>query len=484
MTRKIKYFIIAFIFILSVDAQAQNSQVMYYMRIPQNHLMNPAIKPANRFYLGLPVITGINAGFGNSFLDLKKIFPNDTIGSWPPANFDVNQLAGMLQEKNTISADANIQLFGLGFMIGHDLNIFIDVIDRVEVKSVFPKDILKLYIAGGSQYSDQTIDLSGLNIRAQYFREAGIGFSKNVTQKLRIGGKAKLLLGVASINFDNRSLSLKVNSDYSQTISADASLDISGKQRINELKNSFSGGKIGQIARDYLNTSLTNKGFGMDLGIVYNPIKMFTFSAAVTDLGYINWKDDLKSYVAKNTFNFQGITLEDVVNNTVSMDSLINGIVDTVKNSFIENPNPLAFKTYLPTGITIGASLNLFSVLSLGVLSQTRLYGGQINEALTLSSNLYFGRVFTASLSYTMANYSYDNIGFGLAFKAGPGQIYLIADKVPVNWSKFYVKKGATYSSMPMPSSWNMMNIQIGFNISFGKIVNKKVDKPMVVVEE
>ena len=87
-----------------------------------------------------------------------------------------------------------------------------------------------------------------------------------------------------------------------------------------------------------------------------------------------------------------------------------------------------------------------------------------------------------------MANYSYNNFGFGIAFKAGPGQIYLIADKIPVNWSNYKIKTkdifgGDAYSALPLPENWNMINLRIGFNISFGKIVSKKTDKPMVVVE-
>jgi hypothetical protein len=485
MIRIKRFILIAFLAVIYINGSAQNSQVMYYMRIPQNHLINPAIKPANLFYIGLPVLTGVNAGINNNFLNLNNLLQNDTISSWPPPDFDLNKLAGSLKENNTIAADANIQLLGLGFMIGKDLNIFINVIDRVEAKAYFPKNIMDLYITGYDQFLNKTINLSDLNIRAQYFREVGIGFSKNVTQKLRVGVKAKILFGVASLNFDNRLLSLKVNSDFTQTITADASLDISGKQRINTLKDDFSsGGKIGRFFKDYLKTPFSNPGLGIDLGAVYDINKMFSVSAAVTDLGYINWKDDLKSYKANNTFVFQGLSLKDVVEQNVSIDSLIKGIVDTVKKSFIENPNPLAYKTNLPAGVVLGANLNLYSVLSFGVLSQSKIYAGQIKEALTLSANAYLGRVFSASLSYTMANYSYNNFGFGMAFKAGPGQIYLIADKIPVKWSKIYIEKNNNeYFHIPVPENWNTMSLQVGFNISFGKIVRTKVDKPMVIVE-
>jgi len=492
MAKLNKLIISALLIIWSVSSYAQNSQVMYYMRIPQNHLMNPASKPGNKINIGLPVISGINFGFGNNFLNLNNLFASgDTISSWPPADFNIDKLAGSLKDNNTIFADANIQLLGLGFMIGKDLSIFLDVNDRVEVKTMFPKDIMKLYISGYDQFLDQTINLSGLNMRAQYFREVGLGFSRDVTGKLRVGARAKLLFGVASLNFDNRSMTLKVNTDFSQTITADASLDISGKQRVNTLKDDLSsGGKIGKFFKDYLKTPFSNTGLGIDLGAVYSFNNMLSVSAAVTDIGYINWKDDLKSFEANTTFKFQGISLEDLVNQVPSVDSLLKAIADTVKNSFLENANPAAYKTFLPTNITLGANINLTSMLTLGVISNSKIYAGHIKEAFTLSANAYLGKVFSASLSYTMANYSYNNFGFGMSFKAGPGQIYIIADKIPVNWSKLYIEKGGGgYSGIPLPENWNMMSFQMGFNISFGKVerVNKtvspKLDKPMIIVE-
>ena len=485
MYQKLRYIIIVLIVTFSVNAYAQKSQVLYNMKIPQNHFMNPALKPASMFYIGPPVFSGMSVNFNNNFLKLTDFLSRgDTINLWPPPDFDLDQLAGSLRKNNTLSADANLPLLGLGFMIGPDLNIFIDIIDRIEVRTSFPKEIMKLYITGTDQFLNQTIDLSGLNIRAQFFREFGAGFSKNVTTKLRIGAKAKLLFGIGALNFDNRLMTLKVNDDLSQTISADASLEISGQTRLNDLKNDFSGGNVWQIIKSYVSTPFSSTGFGIDIGAVYDFNKMISVSAAVVDLGFIKWKDDLKRYDASNTFEFRGFSLSDVVNQTISIDSLLQGIIDTVKNSFVGNANPPSYATYLPTILTIGANLNLFPALSLGVLSSTKFFSGQVNEALTFSANVYLGRAFSASVGYTVANYNYNNLGLGLAFKAGPVQLYFIADKIPIKWSKFYTgNDNSGYNRVPVPENWNMMSLQLGLNISFGKIAGKKADKPMVVVE-
>jgi hypothetical protein len=206
----------------------------------------------------------------------------------------------------------------------------------------------------------------------------------------------------------------------------------------------------------------------------------------VTDLGFIGWKHDLKSYKANSTFDLPGITMNDVIANpNLSVEDLIGSLVDTIKNNF-KDAVPQSFTTKLPAGLYAGAAVKLLPVFSMGVLSGTRFYAGTVKESVTLSGNVYFGRVVTATFGYTLSNYSYNNLGFGLGIKAGVGQFYIIADKIPLNWKKVYYEKGdnGNYGSFPVPQNMNLFNFAIGFNISFGKPVSVKTDKPMVMVQQ
>jgi hypothetical protein len=227
---------------------------------------------------------------------------------------------------------------------------------------------------------------------------------------------------------------------------------------------------------------VTNPGVAFDFGAVYNLNKMFSFSASIVDLGFINWKDDLSSYSPKsNTLIFPISTLQDVVDQTITLDSLFGGIKNTIDDNFKKDPTPAAYKTRLPTVINLGATINLLPVLSFGILSNSKIWSGQIKESLTLSANTYIGKFFSGSISYTTANYSFDNFGIGIAFKAGPGQIYIIADKIPLSWSRIYLKKGnGGFTPLSLPDRWNTLNFQIGLNFAFGKVVDTKVDKPML----
>jgi hypothetical protein len=76
-------------------------------------------------------------------------------------------------------------------------------------------------------------------------------------------------------------------------------------------------------------------------------------------------------------------------------------------------------------------------------------------------------------------NHRYDNLGFGIAFKPGCFQFYLLADRIPVTWNKI-ISDGST---IPLPASWNTIHARFGMNLVFGNKVAKKNDKPMVVVQ-
>jgi Family of unknown function (DUF5723) len=98
---------------------------------------------------------------------------------------------------------------------------------------------------------------------------------------------------------------------------------------------------------------------------------------------------------------------------------------------------------------------------------------------LTLSANLNLGNAFSTSIAYTAANYRYDNLGFGLAFRPGFFQFYALADRIPVTWNRILYEG----KNIVLPESWNTMHLRFGMNLVFGNKARRKVDKPMVLVQ-
>lgn len=501
MIRKIKYILAALLLVAALDSEAQNSQVLYYMNLPQNHLLNPALRTTSKVYIGLPVISGINLNVNNNFFNFSDVFINgvvpDSLVTIFHPDYDPEEFVKKIKDVNSLEAEALVQMFGLGFYAGKDLYISLDINERVDGNIALPGDILRLGLKGNEQFVGDKIDLSSLRGDIMYYREASLGFSKNFTSNLRIGLRAKALFGIASASIDNRSLGITVNDDYTHTLNADLdanfsapiSFYLSGQNNIDSVKFDDSrfekpsgGGDQETDVRAMIDYFLEteNMGFGLDIGAEYKITDRLKVSAAVTDLGYIKWKKDISNLRAESEFVFSGINMLDVYNGSMTFDSLGTVLADSLKNSFYLTDTKTAFTTYLPFGVTFGGSFNLTNNFSVGLLSYTKFIGSQVREALTVSANLNVRSLFSATFAYTAMNHRYDNLGFGIAFKPGWFQFYLLADRIPVTWNKI-VTDG---SSIPVPSSWNTVHLRLGMNLLFGNKVEKKNDKPMIMLTE
>jgi hypothetical protein len=492
MTGIPKYMLILFMAMIIADASAQNSQVLYYMNLPQNHLINPALRPSNSLYIGLPVISGINININNNFFNFSDVFMNnqisDSVISFLHPDYNVDKFLAKIRDKNSIEPETTIQLFGLGFSAGKDLYIFLDINERIDGNVVFPGDLFKLALKGNEGFIGSQIDFSSLRGDMKYYREIGLGFSKNFTSKLRIGVKGKLLFGIAGTSIDNKSLGITVNDDYTHTLDADLTMNISAPITVNmpadhnldstdfvfdENRFKTSSGIVDFIS------GKKNLGLGLDIGATYDISDKIMVSAAITDLGFIKWKSDVTNLQVKGQFVFSGFDMVHVIDGTKTIDELGQEMLDSLKDKFIVSDSKDVFTTYLPFGVTLGGRYNLTDRISLGLLSYSRFIGKQIRQSMTLSANINLGNSLSTSLSYTATNHRYDNIGAGLAFRAGIFQFYLLTDKIPIMWNSIKTDN----STIPLPASWNTINLRLGMNLVFGNKIKKKSDKPMLMVE-
>jgi hypothetical protein len=469
---------------------AQNSQVLYFMNLPQNHLVNPALRPSNSVYIGLPVVSGINLNINNNFVNFSDVImkgqPKDSIISFLHPGYNVDKFLAKIKDKNSLEPEATFQLLGVGFSVGKDSYIFLDINDRIEGNFVLPGDLFRLALKGNEGFVGSKIDLSSLRADMKYYREFGVGISRNYTDKLRIGIKGKLLFGIADASIDNNSLGIAVNDDYSHTLNADMSVNMSGpvsvfmdsKHNIDSIV--FDDNRLNTASgRNDFFSGKKNMGLGLDIGATYDLTDKIVLSAAITDLGFIRWKKDVTNLTAKNQFKFSGLNMLDVINGSKTIDEVGQDMLDSLKNAFTVSNTKSPFTTYLPFGISFGGSYNVTKKISFGFLSYSRIIGKQIREALTLSANINLGSSLSTSVSYTAANHRYDNLGAGLALRAGITQFYLLADRIPLIWNRIKDDN----SNMVIPANWNTVNLRLGMNLVFGNRVKEKSDKPMILVE-
>ncbi len=489
MIKRIKYITTGLLALLFAGAAGQNSQVLYYMNLPQNHIMNPAMHPSNSVYIGLPVISGLYFGVNNNFINYSDIFKkssvSDSVYSFLNSESSTNEFLGIVNKKNSFSPQITVPIIGIGFKCNNGLYFFIDINQRLEGNAVFPGDVIKLMLKGNAEFVGNEIDLSSLRMDVRYYQEIGFTVSKDISSNLRVGIRPRLFTGIMSTKFENRSLGINVNDDYTHTLNADFTANFSGPFSVKmDSANNLESLEFDDSYFSNFNTftSMKNRGLGLDLGATYKLLNnKVIVSAALTDIGYIKWRRDVSNLTVKGQYVFNGLDVTSVISGDKTIEDAGKELLDTLKQKFVLTDTYEPYTTWLAPGLTLGGSYNLTRIISFGMLSYTRFIGKQVRESLTLSANLNLSNAFSFSLGYTLQNQRADNFGAGIAFRAGIFQFYFLSDRIPVSWDRLKLDES---TNIVVPSNWNTINMRFGLNLSFGNKVNKKNDKPMIQNEQ
>ncbi|MGE5420960.1 MAG: DUF5723 family protein [Chloroflexota bacterium] len=489
-----KKLLVIFLLALPLAVQAQNSRVLYFMNLPQNRLLNPALRPPDSVNIALPM-SGIGLSFNNNFLNFSDVISHgrgDSLITLLHPDFNTDDFLSRIRRQNSFDLEFMFQLLGLGFRVGRSGYLFFDINERFQSRTAIPGDIFELALKGNEPFAGDYIDLSALKADMRIYHETGLGYSWDITRKLRAGVKGKLLLGMFSASFENNSLGIRVNEDYSHVLDADVAVNFSAPVTI--IRDTE--GNIQDIQSDdeSLKNSMLlrgkkNLGAAFDAGVSYDLTEKIVLSAAITDMGMIRWKNNVTSLVSRNEFEFNGIDLTGVINGEKKIEDVGQELADSLGDAFdpVEMHEP--YTTFLPGGLNIGGSYTLSKNFTFGVLSSSRFMGRQVKESLTMSANMNLGSSLLASVSYTASNHRFDNFGAGLALRLSIFQFYIMSDRIPVYWNKIYTdngnngSKGSSGSYFPVPANWNTVDLRFGMNLVFGHRKKKVPDVCDPVVE-
>lgn len=456
---------------------AQNSRILYFMNLPQNRMLNPALRPSDSVNISLPA-SGFGLSFNNNFINLSDFIvrgKSDSLITFLHPDFDTDDFLNGIRRQNSLDAEFMFQVLGLGFRVGRSGYLFLDVNEKFQARTVVPRHLFELALKGNEPFAGNYVDLSSLKADMKYYHEAGLGYSWNMTKRLRAGIKGKLLFGVISASVENRSLGINIREDYTHVFDADATLNVSAPVTI---VRDMEGNITDIDYDDYAlgNTMLLkgkkNLGTAFDAGITYDLTKKIILSAAITDFGMIRWKRDVTNLRAKNEFDFRGIDMTGVINGDQTFREAADELLDSLNDAFspVEFHEP--FTTFLPVGLNIGGSWRASKNFTFGILSSSRFMGGQVKESLTMSANMNLGSSLLASVSYTASNHRFDNFGAGLALRLSIFQFYIMSDMIPVYWNKIYTERNNNGSHpggfVPLPANMSTFDLRFGMNLVFG----------------
>ena len=310
--------------------------------------------------------------------------------------------------------------------------------------------------------------LHNLEANSTAWNSFGLSASKEIRKGFRAGVRVKYLNGMANITTPRSEISLNATGDppnLQATVDyrVHSSLPLSLSAPGGLLDNIDFEPAIHNLANNYLFTG--NHGVAIDAGLTYNLDEATQISASVTDLGLIRWKKNLTYFSVNETFVLSAADLDQIINNP-EQDGLINALSDSVSNAIHASASTESYFTATPVNLYGGITRQLIPNLKAGAMTWIEINSWRVRPSLTLSLNFTPWEAFAATISYTLMNNKFNQIGTGLVFGNHGAQFYIITDNIVVRYTK------DAETSLRWPYNARMLTLRFGMNLFFG--CNKK----------
>ena len=471
MDKKIKYLTIGFfltIITIHNSLHAQEEVSMYYLNsVPQSIRLNPAVTPDYKGYFGglvVPILGQIlpplNIDISTNSFTYKDIIqkPGGIYGDSLAWVFRDTTLARQfldgLDRVVKINFHTYIDLLHFGFKTQNMFWHF-SMVEKIEVTSSIPRDLMRLLWYGNAGFPSSTIDLSNLGVSAMHYRELGVGVSHQVNDQLSLGAKAKALFGMSNVDMpktniewytDPATSEFRFNTDFIINVTQPAA-------DIHDLRYDTEGDSI---IFDYTEKSFKpldyalnfkNLGMAFDLGAVFTPVNKVKIHASITDLGFIRWRDNVTNIHARGKdFSFKGFDFINIMND--SIDDFFDDLLDSLVHSLDPQLKHQAYTTTTPMKIYLGGEYQLTDIISFGVLYKGTKWTDRLSSSFTVSANINkqgFGGV----VSYSISKDYLHNVGVGVAFRIGGWQTFIVTDNIlavaPYNVRNFSIRFGSNW---------------------------------------
>lgn len=472
-----KYILIIALFGVFASASAQQALTLYNMdRVMQSQFVNPAIEVPYKLHLGgvlLPIAGQLpppiyfnyaNNSFNWNHLYHKK--PNTVADT--AYMVDLPLFMSKLRKTTNMRFDTQIELFNIGI---NTENMFISVAltEKFKYGVSLPYDMFEFVLNGNIPYMEQNKphDFSGLDMNFTHYRELAVGGSMQANDKLNLGGRVKILFGMANVNTNIDELSLYTDpDDYSMTLTTDMKIQSSLPVYYDYIVHANAQGSLDSIDFDLNEASLQafednpvgyfvnlkNIGLGFDLGASYKLTPEIDLFASLTDFGFISWNTNPQNMVSKGQYDYRGIEIE-LWENDEEMEESMQEFVDTLFNTFKPSLLETGYITWLPSSIYLGGKYKFHELLHFTALYRGEFYRKNYMQSLTLGVNSNLTNWFSAHLTYSLAHHSLNHVGLGLSTRLGPVSWYIVTD---------------SFTNLIWPQKATNVNIRMGCNIVFG----------------
>lgn len=446
-----------------VNAQLYNT--LYWMKgIPQYTYSNPALQPDAGIFIGFPAVSSLYLNISHS-----GFAPEDLIKKRETGNsffIDEQSMLEKLDRRNFLTLDYQHELLAFGFRTGKDYFSF-NISEKIGARMGYSRDLMRLLADGNDYFLQQSIasgsdvpaELSGLSLDAIHYREFGLGYSRQWTDRFSAGLRFKALQGMSNVYFERTDLNLITQTNnYELLLQSDILINTSlpfELQPIDSLVNGIDYDPDEDDLIDYA-TNRQNIGYALDVGASFKLSDKFTIALSAIDLGFINWKSGVENFRATGEFEFEGIDFNDFFDN--ENDNSFEQIVDSIKDilNFEETNN--GYRTLMPAKFFASIAFTPTRAHTFALLARGEYYAGDIYPSFTASYNFHPVPRFGTTFSYSVIHWNYTNVGFGFQWNLGFLQLYAVVDN---------------FFGALQPHTVQTANVHIGVNL-LGKYQSRK----------
>ena len=421
---------------LGEAAQAQYLRSSYFMEGTSARLqLNPGLQPT-KGYFNMPIIGSFNMSASSNVLGTSDIIDLMDSGSDLYSN---DKLFDRLKADNRLNVNLNTDILSFGWYRGKGF-WSVNVGLRADFGAALAKDMFSMMrtmngfaledVAG----TNQSYSLSNQTLNMKAYAEVGLGYSRRITEKLTVGGRVKVLLGLAraEMNINQFDLNLDVpNPQYTDYADYESRGELSPSDWygahydysangnvITTLKGGGmtfdNDGMIDDFDLDAGDLGIAGSGFGIDLGASYKVWDNLTVSASILDLGFLKWKESETTVATVSGGDNVTITPD-------NYDRYIGGdFLSFERFDFEEgSPEKVKTKTRLYSTLLLAGEYGLLNnKLSVGAMYTARFAEPKTLNELTFLATFRPKNWLNAAISYSPIQASGKSIG--LAVKLGP----------------------------------------------------------------
>jgi len=428
MSRLLKIYLLFTFLCFNTIVYAQQDNTLFFMHeLPQANFVNPAVPSTCKLFIGFPALSSVHANYSNTAFTFKDAFTKGSNGD--SLYFNADKIVSQINGKELITSDVNLTLFTMGIHV-NEYYLTFSVNEKASTYNMIASDVIKLGWNGNTRFLGNQASATGTRINGINYHEFAFGASKDLGLKWRVGVRAKVLFGLGNVYTPNTRgtlftdkntfvLNLLLNSKINSSLPVDVTVDEDGKLEDITIRDDVT-------AINYL-LNFNNFGIGADFGFIYRKDEKTTISGSLLDFGAIFWSKDVNSFVSEGSITYSGTTEDGDFNDP---DYFIQ-LTDSLKQMYTPVLSPGGFMNPLVPKIYLGATRNINKHINAGVLVRSEVYRNRLHPSLTLSANTFNYRMLNASVSYTLQNGEFTNIGAGIGVKLGAVHLHVISDNIP-----------------------------------------------------